>query len=67
MYCYLWYFRVKYSENFESEICTKFTKNFENILVNYEEDFQKVKKIFWRINKILCSLEQISEKFIGNI
>ncbi len=31
MYSYLWNFRVKYSENFESEVCTKFTENFENI------------------------------------
>ncbi len=32
MYSYLGNFRVKYSENFENEICTKFTENFENIL-----------------------------------
>ncbi len=29
--------------------------------------FQKYKKISWKINKILGSLEQISEKFVGNI
>ncbi len=29
--------------------------------------FKKYKKISWKINKILGSLEQISEKFIGNI
>ncbi len=29
--------------------------------------FEKYKKILWKINKISGSLEQISEKFIGNI
>ncbi len=30
--------------------------------------FEKYKKILWKINnKILVSLEQISEKFVGNI
>ncbi len=32
MYSYLWNFPVKYSENFESEIRTKFMENFENFL-----------------------------------
>ncbi len=32
MISYLLNFRVKYSENFESEIRTKFTENFQNIL-----------------------------------
>ncbi len=32
MYRYVRNFRVKYSKNFESEIRTKFTENFENIL-----------------------------------
>ncbi len=29
--------------------------------------FEKDKKILWKINKIFGSLEQISEKFVGNI
>ncbi len=29
--------------------------------------FEKYKKILWKINKILGSLEEISEKFVGNI
>ncbi len=29
--------------------------------------FKKYKKISWKINKILCSFEQISEKFVANI
>ncbi len=29
--------------------------------------FKKYKKILWKINKILGSLEQISEKVFGNI
>ncbi len=29
--------------------------------------FEKYKKILWKINKILGSLEQISVKFVGNI
>ncbi len=32
MYSYLWNFWVKYSENFESEIRTKFIEDFEYIL-----------------------------------
>ncbi len=32
MYSYLWNFQIKYSENFESKIRTKFAENFENIL-----------------------------------
>ncbi len=32
MYTYLWNFGVKHSENFESEVRTKFRENFENIL-----------------------------------
>ncbi len=31
------------------------------------EIFEKYKNIWWKINKILGSLEQISEKFVGNI
>ncbi len=41
MYCYLWNYRVKYSENFDSEISTKFTENFENILGKLWERFSK--------------------------
>ncbi len=29
--------------------------------------FEKYKKISWKINKILGSLEQISKQFVGNI
>ncbi len=29
--------------------------------------FEKYKKILWEINKMLGSLEQKSEKFVGNI
>ncbi len=29
--------------------------------------FEKYKKISWNSNKILGSLEQLSEKFVGNI
>ncbi len=29
--------------------------------------FEKYKKISWKINKIVGFLEQISEKFVGNI
>ncbi len=32
MHIYLRIFWAKYPENFESEICTKFTENFENII-----------------------------------
>ncbi len=29
--------------------------------------FEKYKKISWKIKKMFCSFEQISEKFVGNI
>ncbi len=32
-----------------------------------KKSFEKYKKILWKINEILGSLEQISEKFVGNI
>ncbi len=41
MYSYLWNFLVKFSENFDDEICTKFTDNFENILGKLE-NFVKI-------------------------
>ncbi len=31
MYGYLWNFHVKNFENFENEICTRFTENFEHV------------------------------------
>ncbi len=67
MYSYLWIFRAKYSENFECEIRTKFTENFDNILGKLWGRFLKSKKISWKINKISGSLEQIFEKFVNNI
>ncbi len=46
MYCYLWTFRIKYSENFESEIRTKFTENFEDILGKIWGRFSKSIRTF---------------------
>ncbi len=64
----LWNFWVQYSENFESEIRTHLTENFENILGKLLERLSKsIRKFLWKNNKILGSLEQISEKFVGNI
>ncbi len=67
MYSYLWNFRVKYSENFESEIRTKFTENFEIVLGKLWGSFEKYKKISWKIKKIFGNFEQIFEKFVGLI
>ncbi len=68
MYDYLSNFRAKYSENFESEIHTKFIENFENIFGKVWGRFSKsIRKFCGKINKILGSLEQILEKFVGNI
>ncbi len=46
MYGYSWNFWLKYSENFESEICTKFTENFVNILGKLCGRFSKSVKKF---------------------
>ncbi len=52
MYNYLWNFRVKYSANFESEIRTKFTENFENILNELGERFSKnIRKFCEKLTK----------------
>ncbi len=68
MYSYLWNFRVKYSENFESEICTKFTENFENILGKLWGRFSKnIRKFRKKLTKFWGFFEQISETFVENI
>ncbi len=67
MYSYLWNFWVNYSENFEREIHTKFAENFENILRKLWGRFSKsIRKFREKLTKF-CSLEQILEKFVGNI
>ncbi len=67
MYSYLWNSRVKYTENFQSEIGTKFTENFENILGQLWGRFSKsIRKFCEKLTKFWV-LEHISEKFVGNI
>ncbi len=69
MYNYLWNFWIKYSENFESEIRTKFTENFENIVGKLWGRFSKsIRKFRERLTKfwaLLCKyLKDLLEIFI---
>ncbi len=71
MCSYLWNFRVKCSENFVCEICTKFTENLENILGKLRGRFSKsLRKFcekltkFWVLSsKYLKNLLEIFDKF----
>ncbi len=60
MNSYLWNFGVvKYSENFESEICTKFTENFENILGKLWGRFSKsIRKFLEKLIKFWVLLSK---------
>ncbi len=77
MYSYLWNFWIKYSKNFESEIRTKFTENFENTLGKLWERFRKIQVKFgekliklWFLsskcqkNSLEISVEDIDKNFI---
>ncbi len=59
MYSYLWNFRVNRSENFENEICTEFTENFENILGKLWGRFSKsIRKFHEKFTKFWVCLSK---------
>ncbi len=66
VYCYLWNFRVKYSENFEIEIRTKFTENFENILGKLWGRFSKsIRKFCEKLTKFWILLSKYLKNSLG--